>query len=622
MNHLPNKQDPDPNPHPNPDLNSTQPTTPLPSSNKNLPQTQSTSTPYPPRIPVSSIISPNNHSTVQQIMNLSHHPSSPSSRNRVTPITREQLQSDQPSPSKMPRISSSHTSSTSNSSLEFPSSLPSSSNTRKPLRPARISSALFVPDRQKINASHLLSSLSKIESHNPRNLTTKSIHQNNKDQDAAAQKSVQRNTSNNAMDSQSFLSNHPSIPHPPPYHSDLERIRTTHLYREQRYRFQRLNQLIAQNVENMERRSLQILNTITMKKNMRPEMVCTVPPNPEWPSCEICYEQAPPNIMLDTGACTHRFCSDCMKQYLRTVLRTGTPYPVTCPSCHEIMKEDKINSMLQTDLKLKEGFNAMMIKKFHIKQMRYCSNPKCAIPFDWDCSETDENKLEEYHVRVACPCCYHETCAKCRVEWHKDLTCRQWRKQEKTVKLYESHGRMQCPDCGHLIERKSGCNHVVCICGCNFCHKCGSKYNSRKRVPGNEYRRASCDCNYTYPPIVGRLRCNRRVERRRAREIHEQVETLNNAGARNNAVAQYDEPNGHVNLRPWLFNHRLPAGMERDIRELRCPYDGCVEVFGDIAALERHIATVRTHHVYICCGRPFLNPVQYVQHVIDQSTED
>jgi len=31
---------------------------------------------------------------------------------------------------------------------------------------------------------------------------------------------------------------------------------------------------------------------------------------------------------------------------------------------------------------------------------------------------------------------------------------------------------IQCPECGTGIEKKSGCNHMRCRCGCEFCYFC------------------------------------------------------------------------------------------------------------------------------------------------------
>jgi hypothetical protein len=39
---------------------------------------------------------------------------------------------------------------------------------------------------------------------------------------------------------------------------------------------------------------------------------------------------------------------------------------------------------------------------------------------------------------------------------------------------------MRCFDCGHVIEKKAGCNHITCFCGSQFCYLCGSTWGTCK----------------------------------------------------------------------------------------------------------------------------------------------
>ena len=34
----------------------------------------------------------------------------------------------------------------------------------------------------------------------------------------------------------------------------------------------------------------------------------------------------------------------------------------------------------------------------------------------------------------------------------------------------------QCPSCLQLVNRSTGCNHMVCACGESFCYRCGGHY--------------------------------------------------------------------------------------------------------------------------------------------------
>ena len=41
----------------------------------------------------------------------------------------------------------------------------------------------------------------------------------------------------------------------------------------------------------------------------------------------------------------------------------------------------------------------------------------------------------------------------------------------------------RCPQCHHMIELYSGCRHITCKCGCEFCYTCGVLW---EKVPGGK----------------------------------------------------------------------------------------------------------------------------------------
>lgn len=50
----------------------------------------------------------------------------------------------------------------------------------------------------------------------------------------------------------------------------------------------------------------------------------------------------------------------------------------------------------------------------------------------------------------------------------------------------ERHWR-KCPKkgCGHTIELSSGCNHITCVCGKDFCYLCSADWAVEKDAMGN-----------------------------------------------------------------------------------------------------------------------------------------
>ncbi|XP_008225820.1 PREDICTED: probable protein ariadne-2 [Prunus mume] len=92
-----------------------------------------------------------------------------------------------------------------------------------------------------------------------------------------------------------------------------------------------------------------------------------------------------------------------------------------------------------------------------------------------------------------CMKCHHLFCINCKVPWHYDMSCYDYRRSE-TYSLAE--GQLlkslamkklwrQCSKCKHLVELDSGWYHITCRCGHQFCYTCGAEWKNKK---------ATCDC--------------------------------------------------------------------------------------------------------------------------------
>ena len=92
--------------------------------------------------------------------------------------------------------------------------------------------------------------------------------------------------------------------------------------------------------------------------------------------------------------------------------------------------------------------------------------------------------------RMVCPACLTTFCGLCRNPWvygvadHSYRACRSFLRLPQ-VQAEESRedrfalaafGR-RCPGCTRLTERISGCNHISCPCGTEWCYACGKRWN-------------------------------------------------------------------------------------------------------------------------------------------------
>lgn len=49
--------------------------------------------------------------------------------------------------------------------------------------------------------------------------------------------------------------------------------------------------------------------------------------------------------------------------------------------------------------------------------------------------------------------------------------------EQALLSLMGTEGWQRCPECGMCIERTSGCPHMVCVCGGEFCYSCGDRWS-------------------------------------------------------------------------------------------------------------------------------------------------
>lgn len=370
-------------------------------------------------------------------------------------------------------------------------------------------------------------------------------------------------------------------------------------------------------------------------------------------SCPICLELAPTASRFVTS-CGHVFCASCMRKHLSVIALETKQLPIQCPSCRIALDLQQCLLVLAGTGHIYAAMETLILERYHHAQMRYCANESCGIPFDWD----DDPELCRYTDRycVTCPFCRENTCVQCKVMWHHDLTCEEFKSQKEgtdgLLKLAVANRWQLCPKCGHLIERQTGdCSFVKCRCGCAFCHNCGKGYLSLGATAENFHGRPDCACrlfgtNYEAPqvprpaiqqqnqeipnapaqaPMLGPPELFDFEPPQPAHAIHAQGEAIRDAmvAARALALVDYGDirdelgpfstgANGYVGLRGWLRGvgprrKRLPKKMADKVRAARCPYEECGDEFTNVLALEQHLSNVRRHSVFLCCGRPFSN---------------
>ncbi|CAL9247568.1 unnamed protein product, partial [Arabidopsis halleri] len=186
-------------------------------------------------------------------------------------------------------------------------------------------------------------------------------------------------------------------------------------------------------------------------------------------TCGNCFhDDVEGEKMFSVALCSHQFCPECMKEHIEVSLNEGgVP---RCPhyGCTSILTLKSCAHLLTPKLKemwehrIKEE-STPVCDRFH------CPNPSCWALM----SKTELVESTEDGVRRYCFKCRKHFCINCKVLWHSNLSCKEYKSsvQKPTTTVWR-----QCRSCQHMIKLSGKCINVACRCGYRFCYACGAQW--------------------------------------------------------------------------------------------------------------------------------------------------
>ncbi|KAG8655408.1 probable E3 ubiquitin-protein ligase RNF217 [Manihot esculenta] len=192
-------------------------------------------------------------------------------------------------------------------------------------------------------------------------------------------------------------------------------------------------------------------------------------------TCEICIEPTESNRKFKNGGlCCHPFCLDCISKYINVKVEAITGN-IECPG-----------------LNCKHALDPLSCRSIVSKQLfdKWCellcdsvvlSFERCYCPYR-DCSALVLNECKDKLKKIKCPNCKKNFCFRCKLPWHAGYQCNesgQLRDSNDILigELIEEKKWTRCYNCGHSVERVSGCRDIKCKCGVRFCHQCGGRFH-------------------------------------------------------------------------------------------------------------------------------------------------
>lgn len=141
--------------------------------------------------------------------------------------------------------------------------------------------------------------------------------------------------------------------------------------------------------------------------------------------------------------------------------------------CDALIHENMITTIMRSDDEWMKYQRMMMNVIQGRLKLIVCPNPNCNCPLDIDRSRLGNS------YQQTCIECRQPFCVMCKVPWHADMTCDQYKESldemERQNLAFIAEISVPCPGCGQAVQKKEGCNHMSCICGTNFCYKCGKQ---------------------------------------------------------------------------------------------------------------------------------------------------
>jgi hypothetical protein len=190
--------------------------------------------------------------------------------------------------------------------------------------------------------------------------------------------------------------------------------------------------------------------------------------------CEICLEEFSlldyTNYFLNCNCVLHNVCFD---NLVKSAVENNS-LPVKCPNCkipvHPNFIEDSLRNANPQLFEKYEHFSMNNFIMSNNDEYSSCPTPGCEYMFFFNPGEHN----------FLCPLCNKNYCLNCKDEWHRGLTCQQYKDSRDVNKLDNQFFQFvkgakfkMCPKCKYWVEKNQGCNHMRCRCGADFCYLCG-----------------------------------------------------------------------------------------------------------------------------------------------------
>ncbi|KAK3306263.1 uncharacterized protein B0T15DRAFT_394498, partial [Chaetomium strumarium] len=179
--------------------------------------------------------------------------------------------------------------------------------------------------------------------------------------------------------------------------------------------------------------------------------------------CTACTEWCSPDD-LAIASCGHEYCRDCLRALFRASLADETLFPPKC--CKQLFDLESCHALLTSDLVTQYGEKEVEFRTPAV-QRTYCHACSAFVP---------RQRVEADVAYCGRPGCHAQTCTFCKAASHEGSHCPQDPARQELERLAAAEGWQHCYGCNRIVELDTGCYHITCRCGADFCYLCGEAW--------------------------------------------------------------------------------------------------------------------------------------------------
>ncbi|KAI5240734.1 hypothetical protein E4T42_08264 [Aureobasidium subglaciale] len=165
--------------------------------------------------------------------------------------------------------------------------------------------------------------------------------------------------------------------------------------------------------------------------------------------------------------CNHFYCMECLANFFEYTINDESLYPPKC--CGQEIPFEGMKTLLDNKLITRYAKKQVEYDTEATKRT-YCSVSTCKgfVPAS--------NTINEV---ATCPTCGKRTCTICKAAAHRG-DCPRDEDTQSLLSLAKTEGWQRCYNtkCHRVVALTTGCNHITCVCGAQFCYVCGARWRT------------------------------------------------------------------------------------------------------------------------------------------------